>query len=122
MLQRHRCLAKQDGPIGRVLGSHEQARAIYERLARENPTVAEFGSALAGSHINIGLLQVDMGRLTEAIQSYEQARAIRERLVARTRRRADFRATSPQPITASAPCRTERGGPHKRLSHTSTPG
>ena len=69
------------GRPAEALASYEQARAIRERLARENPSVTEFQSDLAGSHNNIGVLQDETGRPAEALASYEQARAIRERLV-----------------------------------------
>ena len=50
------------------------------RLARENPTVTEFQSELAESHINIGILLRETGKPAEALAALEQARVILERL------------------------------------------
>jgi len=63
-----------------ALASSEWARAIQERLARENPSVPAFRSDVAASYHNIGLVQRATGQPAEALASYERARAIQERL------------------------------------------
>ena len=47
---------------------------------RDNPSVTNFQRYLAGSHLNIGLLQSQTHHLAEALASFEKARAIFERL------------------------------------------
>ena len=68
------------GRPAEALASHEQARAIFERLAHDNPSVTNFQRYLAGSHLNIGLLQSQTRRPAEALASFEKARAIFQRL------------------------------------------
>jgi len=63
-----------------ALRAFEEARAILERLARENPSVTLFQRDLAMSQGSIGNLQSATGRPAEALASYDQARAILERL------------------------------------------
>ena len=70
----------ETGKPAEALAAYEQARAIRERLARENPTVTEFQHDLAKSHNNIGVLLSATGKPAEALAAYEQARAIEERL------------------------------------------
>ena len=48
-----------------------------------NPSVTQFQANLAASHHDVGRLQSDTGRPTEALQSLEQARAICEERLAR---------------------------------------
>ena len=67
---------RETGKPAEALAAYEQARAILERLARENPTVTEFQADLAESHNNIGLCSRDTGKPAEALAAYEQARAI----------------------------------------------
>ena len=73
-------LLSETGKPAEALAAYEQARAIRERLARENPTVTQFQSDLATSHDNIGMLLRETGKPAEALAAYEQARAIQERL------------------------------------------
>src|SRR5262249_53150001 len=60
--------------------SFRKVLAISERLARDNPTVTQYQSGLAMSHITIGLLLVGAGRRVEALESFRRAVAINERL------------------------------------------
>ena len=69
------------GRPAEALASYERARAIFARLARENPSVIRIQSDLASTLVNIGSLQRETGRPAEALESCEQARAIRDRLV-----------------------------------------
>ena len=71
----------ETGKPAEALAASEQARAIQERLARENPTVTQFQCDLANSHNNIGKLLSETGKPAEALAAHEQARAICERLV-----------------------------------------
>jgi serine/threonine-protein kinase len=63
-----------------ALRAHEEAWAIWERLARENRTVSAFESGLATSHNNIGHIQAAAGHQDLALESYSRALAIWERL------------------------------------------
>ena len=56
------------------------ALAIFERLARENPSVTEFQSRLAVCYNNIGSLQSGTGHPDQALESHGRATAILERL------------------------------------------
>jgi eukaryotic-like serine/threonine-protein kinase len=73
-------LTREIGDQENALGAYQEARAIHERLARENPTVTRFQIKLAGSHNDIGNLLRVTGKPVEALAAYEQARVIRERL------------------------------------------
>ncbi len=44
---------------------------------RANPKVKQYRCDLAASHSNIGILQAEMGRSTEALACYHKARAYR---------------------------------------------
>ena len=44
-----------------ALATYEKARAIRERLVRENPSVTQFQSSLARTHNNIGTLHCATG-------------------------------------------------------------
>jgi eukaryotic-like serine/threonine-protein kinase len=76
-------LARLTSTIGskeEALKSYETALAIRQKLADDKPFVNEFQRMLAGSLINIGILQKETGRTKDAIRSYEKARAIFMRL------------------------------------------
>ena len=64
----------------------EHARAIFERLARDNPSVTQFRRYLAGSELNIGRVQTMTNRPADALESYEKSRRIRRASRVRTRR------------------------------------
>ena len=68
------------GRLAEALASHENARAINERLAREHPTVTAYQNDLASNELNIGNAHRALSQPGEALKSYEKARAIRERL------------------------------------------
>ena len=68
------------GKPSQALRSHEAARAIFERLARDNPTMTRFQGDLALSHNNIGVLLSVTGKPAEALRSHGAARTIFERL------------------------------------------
>jgi tetratricopeptide (TPR) repeat protein len=68
------------GHPAEALATCERARAIRERLARDNPAVTDFQRDLAASHYNIGHLLSATGRPAEALAAYERARAIFEPL------------------------------------------
>ena len=53
---------------------------IRERLARKDPTVAEYQNSLANSHNNIGNLYRATGKPSEALAVHQQALKIRKRL------------------------------------------
>jgi tetratricopeptide (TPR) repeat protein len=76
---RGRSLSATGNPT-EALAAYEAARAIFERLAREGPTVTQFQADLANSHTNIGKLLFETGTPAEALASSEAARAIRGRL------------------------------------------
>ena len=59
----------------------ERARALFERLARADPSAAEFQAGLARTYNNIGSLHLEAGRPAEAMAWDERALAIRERLL-----------------------------------------
>ena len=68
------------GKRAEALAAYEKARAIQERLARQNSTVSAFQNELARSHNNIGRLLRETGKSAESLAAYEKARAIQERL------------------------------------------
>ena len=53
---------------------------IRERLARDSPTVTDYQSNLALSHINIGSMLRATGHRDDALKSHRRALEIRERL------------------------------------------
>ncbi|MFO0889983.1 MAG: tetratricopeptide repeat protein [Isosphaeraceae bacterium] len=73
-------MLSETGRSGEALASHERAREIFERLARDHPAVSRFQSELASSYGNIGNLLREADRPGEALVSYERAREIFERL------------------------------------------
>ncbi len=81
---------RDPGQEAEALASFERARAIQERLARENPSVTGFQSELAMSQNIIGILQSAMGRPGDALESYDQARVIQERLAREHPESPDF--------------------------------
>jgi serine/threonine protein kinase len=68
------------GSVPDAIRSYRESLAIYERLARENPSVTKFQSDLAASHNNIGVLQRATGHPDQALESHGKALAIWERL------------------------------------------
>jgi tetratricopeptide (TPR) repeat protein len=76
-------LGKLTDEIGDKLDAqraHQEALAIGERLARENPSVIPFQRNLAASHSALGILQSATGRPDDALASLARALEIRERL------------------------------------------
>jgi hypothetical protein len=68
-----RILQSATGHPDETLASYNRALAIFDRLARENPTVTAFQRGLADSHNNVGLLQSKTGHPEEALASYGRA-------------------------------------------------
>ena len=66
-----------DGGGGRVPPGLE----IHEKLAADNPAVAEFRDGLATSHTNLSDVLRRLGRSAEARDGCDRAIAIREALV-----------------------------------------
>jgi tetratricopeptide (TPR) repeat protein len=69
------------GRMPEALQFRLRARAIQERLVRENPSVTLFQEALANNLHNVGVSQSSLGQPAEAQESFEQARGVWERLV-----------------------------------------
>ena len=63
------------------LNELEQAKAIYQKLADENPGLPYYQNSLASGHTNVADAFRVLKRFGEARQGYEKAIAIRERLV-----------------------------------------
>ncbi len=55
--------------------------AIRQKLADENPAVADFRNRLADSHTGIGWLLMQMGKPADAVGEFSREEAIRTRLV-----------------------------------------
>ena len=75
------------GVLHTMIGSHEEARAAlqkgiasYERLVRENPTVARHQANLARVYFDLAGAQHEINQDDEAEASYRRAIAIREKL------------------------------------------
>jgi serine/threonine-protein kinase len=64
-----------------ALQASEESLAIWEQLARENPTVAKYQSYLARSHNGIGVLQRMTGQNERALESFRRGRDVLERVV-----------------------------------------
>ena len=64
----------------KAIASYEKGRALYEALAKADPTVPEYQSKLANTHYNMGILFRATGRPEEAIASYEKALILYEAL------------------------------------------
>jgi tetratricopeptide (TPR) repeat protein len=56
---------------------------VYERLARENPTVATYQNGLGGAYHELGRVQRFAGRLAEAAVSHQRGLEIYENLATR---------------------------------------
>ncbi len=92
------------GRFEEALRAPEHARVIYERLARENPSVTEFKSRLAMCFNNIGNEYYHLGQAAEALASLEQSCDIEDRLRAQTPRPPTSRANWQRVTTTSASC------------------
>ena len=64
----------------KAIASYEKGRALYEALAKADPTVPEYQSKLANTHYNMGILFRAIGRPEEAIASYQKALILYEAL------------------------------------------
>ena len=67
-------MLRNAGKPAEALKSLESARAIYQKLADDNPSVTEFVNGLASSHNNIGVMLYESGKPAEALKSHESAR------------------------------------------------
>ena len=83
-------LARGHGNIGILLSdtghpeamaSYEKALAIWERLARDFPTVTEYRENLSHCHHVVAILLQNTGRLAEALESYRRDLVLVEQLV-----------------------------------------
>jgi tetratricopeptide (TPR) repeat protein len=66
--------------MSEAIRAMEAERAIFERLARDNPAVTRFQASLAFSHNGIGFGLSEMGKPAEALKWLEAALAIFEKL------------------------------------------
>jgi eukaryotic-like serine/threonine-protein kinase len=66
------------GKFAEGLESLRPAAAIQNRLADDEPGIAEYQSGLATTHLNIGVAQAELGRPEEAMESYRRALAAQE--------------------------------------------
>ncbi len=80
--------------IAKAIASQKEAHAIFERLARENPSVIELQIKLAASHAFLGLQQSATGLTAGALASLKQAQAICERLARKNPSVIDFQSGS----------------------------
>ena len=76
-------MLSETGKPAEALAACEHARTIFDRLAREIPSVTKFQRGLAVSHQHIGNLLRLSGKPSGALGAFEQARGIGERLPAR---------------------------------------
>ena len=51
-----------------ALESFESARAVYQKLADDSPTVTDFVDGLASTHNNIGIMLHESGKPAEATE------------------------------------------------------
>ena len=72
--------------------SFEQAQAIQEPLARDNPTNARYQEFLSWTLSNLGMIHVELGRPADAIGLHRQAIAIHEALVSRNPGNTQYRS------------------------------
>lgn len=74
-------LTREIGDKQDALIAYEDAKTIWERLAREHPSTIEFQNELAASQRDLGSLLGETGKPQEAIQANQQAIRILEKLV-----------------------------------------
>ena len=98
-----------------ALASYLEARAIFERLVHDEPTVAEYLNDLAASHNNIGLLLSDLDRTAEALESHQKAVAIRERLTRDHPTVAEYQNDLARSFNNIGSLRSETGHPAEAL-------
>jgi serine/threonine protein kinase len=63
-----------------ALSACQECLAIWEKLVREHPSVAEFRRGLASGHFRRGRILNTSGKPAEAVRAYQQARDTLERL------------------------------------------
>ena len=73
-------ITSEIGSKREALRDFEESLAIFERLARLNPSDTELQRNLAGNHQSIGIVQSALGRPNEALASIERGRGLLERL------------------------------------------
>jgi tetratricopeptide (TPR) repeat protein len=66
------------GKLGEALRAYDASRAIRERLAKQDPSNAQWQRDLAASQTRIGGVLQAQGKLGEALQAYEASQAITE--------------------------------------------
>lgn len=69
------------GRAAEALASHERALAIYERLAKDDPSTIDHRLHLAMTYNSLGVQHGRSNRPAESLASYNRALAIHERLV-----------------------------------------
>ena len=74
-------LTNEIGDKQDALRAYQESLAIYDRLAREHPSVIEFQRSLAESQNNLGILLAATGQPAKARAALEQAISIREQLI-----------------------------------------
>lgn len=73
--------AEQLGDRTRALTAYQQARDLFEHLARTQPKTLKHRADLALCHNNLGLLLSRQGKTAEAEQAYRQAIRLQQELV-----------------------------------------
>jgi tetratricopeptide (TPR) repeat protein len=66
-------LQQRTGRPAEALASHDQARAIWERLAREHPESPDFASSLGATLNNIATIDLDQGQFENARETLTRA-------------------------------------------------
>ena len=74
------CLISQ-GKYGEASPHIRKSIEILEQLVRDNPTIGDYQSELAGMYVNFGFHQLQMGRGAESESAFRQAIEIRQELV-----------------------------------------
>src|SRR5262249_16300271 len=71
---------RAQGDLSAALTSYRATLAIFERLAKADPSNSQWQHDLSVSHIKVGYAQRDQGDLSAALTSYRATLAIFERL------------------------------------------
>lgn len=74
-------LTEEIGDKSNAITIYEEAKNIYERLARDNPKDTALAVSLARIHNNLGILLSDVGKTAESLSAYKESMQIDERLM-----------------------------------------
>ena len=85
-------LLAQEGNLAEAEAEQHAALAIYQKLADDNPKVAEYRRGMTRSLNNIGDLLTASARASEAIECFARSRDILERLVKDSPSVADYQS------------------------------